>query len=222
VATRPPVAIVVLAKHPVPGRVKTRLAAAIGARAACTLYRAFVRDLAERLRPLGLPVWWAFTPPSAPFARLVATRRCFPQRAGDLGARIAHAIRTVHAATGGPVIALGADMPHVSGRELERAARALARGTDVVIGPATDGGYWAIGLRVPARAPFADIAWGSDRVLAATRRRCRALGLSVLELARGFDVDDARDLAALARRVRRGRPALPRTRAALARLTPRA
>jgi rSAM/selenodomain-associated transferase 1 len=220
-ARRPRVAIVVLAKHPVAGRVKTRLAATIGAPASCALYRGFVRDLAARLARMRVPVWWAFTPSTAPFARLVGTRRCFAQRGTDLGRRIHHAIESVHRTSGGPVIALGADMPHVARREIERAGRALAREADVVLGPADDGGYYLLGVRVPERGLFVDVAWGTADVAAATRRRCRALGLSLVELAAGFDVDGIRELAALARIARRRPREYRHTRAALRRLTRR-
>ncbi len=221
VARRVP-AIVVLAKHPTAGRVKTRLAAVVGKEAACRLYAAFVRDLAARLRRSGRPVWWAYTPARAPFARLVGTRRCFAQRGGDLGARIHHALATVHRSTGGPVIALGADMPHVSLRELARAAAALERGVDVVLGPARDGGYYLVGVRSPTRRLFTDVPWSTPRVFAATRRRCRALGVSVVELASGFDVDGPGDLAPLARLVGRRARDLPHTRRALRSLSRRA
>ena len=196
------VAIVVLAKHPVPGRVKTRLAAALGDQAACALYRAFVVDLAVRLHRTQFAVWWAFTPTDAPFARLVRSRRCFPQRPGDLGRRILHAIRSVEAHGASGVLAIGADAPHVRVRELARAARALERGADVVLGPAADGGYWLVGTRMPAPpALFTGIPWSTARVLAATRRRARALGLTATEVALEFDVDAPRDLARLRRLV---------------------
>ena len=197
------VAIVVLAKHPVAGRVKTRLAAAVGDDAACALYRAFVVDLAARLRRTRFAVWWAFTPADAPFARLVGSRRCFAQCPGNLGRRIAHAIRAVEGRGAIGVLALGADAPHVSIRELERAARALEHGADVVLGPAADGGYYPVGTRAPVRrALFAAIPWSTARVLAATRRRCRGLGLRRAEVARDFDVDGPRDLARLRRLIR--------------------
>jgi rSAM/selenodomain-associated transferase 1 len=202
--------------------VKTRLAGAIGADAATALYRAFVLDLARRLRRTRLPVWWAFTPGSAPFAALVRSRRCFPQRGRDLGARIHHALRTAGARSGGPVLAIGADAPHVSARELLRAARALERGADIVLGPAVDGGYWLIGMRTPRRALFERVPWSTRRVAAVTRRRCRAHGLSCVEVARDFDVDDLDGLAALARIVQRRRREFPNMRAVLRRLNRRA
>ena len=221
-ARRPAAAIVVLARHPVPGQVKTRLAAAVGPLAACALYRGFVLDLAGRLRGAPFAVWWAFTPGSAPFARLVGTRRCFVQRGRDLGARIHHALRTVHRRTRGPVIALGADLPHVSRREIVRAARALTRGAEVVLGPAQDGGYYLIGLRTPRAGLFDAIAWSTPGVAAATRRRCRTLGLAVVEVAADFDVDGPEDLAALARIAGRRPHEFPHTRAALRALSRRA
>src|SRR5262249_55483324 len=76
--------VLVMAKHPAPGAVKTRLAAQIGDAAACRLYDAFVRDLAARLATLEFPLTWAFWPPDAPFQTLVPGARCVPQAGGDL------------------------------------------------------------------------------------------------------------------------------------------
>jgi hypothetical protein len=208
-------AVVVLAKHPVAGHVKTRLAATIGAAEACRLYEGFVRDLALRLRRGRLAAWWAFTPASAPFERLVGTRRCFAQRGSDLGRRIDHALSVVHRRTGRAVIVLGADMPHVSLREINRARTALARGADAVLGPATDGGYYLIGLRAPRRELFRGVAWGTPDVASATRRRCRELGMCLTELRVDFDVDEMRDIEALTRRVRRRPQEFPHTRMVL-------
>jgi glycosyltransferase A (GT-A) superfamily protein (DUF2064 family) len=128
----------------------------------------------------------------------------------------------VGALEGGPVVVLGADAPHVALRAIGAAARALARGADVALGPAADGGYWLIGVRQPCRALFDDVAWSTPGVLAATRRRVRALGLRCVEVAPGWDVDDSPDLARLARLVRRRPGEFPHTRAALARLSRRA
>ncbi len=214
-------AVVVLAKFPQPGRVKTRLAAMVGAEAACALYDAFVRDLAGRLRGAGVPVWWAFTPPASPFASLVRSPRCFPQARGDLGARMHHAVRTVTARVAGPVVVLGADAPHVDLGEVRRALGALRLGADVVLGPARDGGYYLIGLRAPCRAVFADVPWSTRRVAAATRARCRARGLRCLEVATDFDVDGPDDLRTLAAYVARRPRELPRTRTGLAEITRR-
>src|SRR5262249_49763254 len=84
--------VLVMARFPSPGSVKTRLASQIGAAAAYRLYDAFVRDLAERLDALDLPLTWAFWPPDAPFPMLFPGRHCVPQSGADLGGRMEHGV----------------------------------------------------------------------------------------------------------------------------------
>ena len=211
-----------MAKHPVPGRVKTRLAAALGADAACALYRAFVLDLAERLGALPYAVTWAYTPGDAPFAALLPRARCRPQRGRDLGERLAAAIADELAAGPGPVLAIGADAPHLPETALAEAASALGRDADVVLGPAADGGYYLIGLRAPAPGLFAGIDWSTDGVLEATLARAQAAALAVHFLPPSFDVDRPADLVLLRTLVERGEVHLPRTSDLLAGLDLRA
>jgi len=204
-----------MAKHPEPGRVKTRLAAAFGAERACALYRAFVLDLAERLRTLPYAVTWAFWPAAAPFADVLPGVRCRPQRGRDLGERLAGAVAAAFAEAPGPVLVIGADAPHVPAESLAEAARALGGTADVVLGPAEDGGYYLIGLREPADL-FAGIAWSTPSVLAATRGRAERLGLRTHLLPPSFDVDEPADLLRLRALLDRGDAYLPRTAALLA------
>lgn len=117
-----------------------------------------------------------------------------------------------------PVIVVGADAPHLEPARLTEAAAALAAGADVVLGPATDGGYYLIGLREACPALFRDIAWGSSAVLDATLARARASGLRVHLLPPTFDVDDTDGLAALRALLAAGGAELPRTAAILAEL----
>ena len=121
-------------------------------------------------------------------------------------------------ATDVPVITIGADAPHLDPARLTETAEALAGDADVVLGPATDGGYYLIALRAPCPSLFRDIAWGSSGVLDATLARARDSGLRVHLLAPTFDVDDADGLAALRALLARGDAALPRTAAVLAAL----
>jgi rSAM/selenodomain-associated transferase 1 len=199
-----------MAKHPAPGRVKTRLAATLGAERACALYRAFVLDLAERLDALAYDVTWAYWPATAPFATLLPRARCWPQRGADLGERMANAV----AECGGPAVVIGADAPHVPAARLEEAVGALAADADLVLGPADDGGYYLIGLRAPRPPVFTGVPWGTDRVLAETL--ARAGGLRTLLLEPCFDVDTPADLTRLSGVLTRGDVALPRTAALLA------
>ena len=211
-----------MVKHPAPGRVKTRLAAAVGPRTAADLSRAFVRDLAARLATLPYAVTWAYWPRGASFRALLGRRparwRCRLQRGRDLGERMAHAIRDELARGRGPVVVLGADAPHVSTAALAEAAARLTAGADLVLGPAIDGGYYLIGVKAWRQSLFRDIRWGSDGVFAATQRRARRLGLRTHLLPPTFDVDEGADLKRLAVLIARGAVDLPRTATILARL----
>jgi rSAM/selenodomain-associated transferase 1 len=217
-APRSDARLIVMAKYPEPGRVKTRLATTLGDEPVCALYRAFVLDLADRLARLPYEVIWAYDPAPAPFATLLPGARCVAQVEGDLGARMAHAVAAAFDERPGPVMVLGADVPHVSAGCLEEAA-AVAAGR-VVLGPAEDGGYYLIALARPAPELFADVPWGGDGVLRATQDRARRLGLETHLLPVTFDVDEAGDVGRLRALLETGAVALPRTAAVLASLHP--
>jgi glycosyltransferase A (GT-A) superfamily protein (DUF2064 family) len=109
------------------------------------------------------------------------------QPAGDLGARMLAAMH-------GPTLVIGTDCPAFTPETLHAAARALAN-TDVVLIPAEDGGYVLIGARAAYPALFTGITWGSAAVLAETRTRVQASGLTSTELPTIWDVDTEADLA---------------------------
>jgi rSAM/selenodomain-associated transferase 1 len=201
-----------MARHPIPGRVKTRLARALGPETACALYRAFVLDLADRLRVLPWRVTWAYEPASAPFPALLPGARCRAQEGGDLGARMAAAVAAEFADGAPSVVVLGADVPHIPRMRIEGAVRALSD-VDVVLGPAEDGGYYLIGVRRPLPELFRGIAWGTAEVLATTRARAAAAGLQVRLLPVTFDVDEPADISRLRALLARGEVDLPRTAA---------
>jgi uncharacterized protein len=214
-SVQPQAQVLVMAKYPSPGSAKTRLGAQIGFQAACRLSEAFIRDLADRLAAMALPVTWAFWPPTAPFAELVPGQRCVPQAGDHLGERLEVGMEECLAALHLPVLAIGTDAPHVDGAAMRQGAEALAGGADVVLGPATDGGYYLIGLRAPQPSLFRDIAWGSSSVLEATLERARRAGLRVHLLPTTFDVDDEAGLEELRILLARGTITLPHTAAAL-------
>ncbi|MGH7531116.1 MAG: TIGR04282 family arsenosugar biosynthesis glycosyltransferase [Gemmatimonadales bacterium] len=193
--------LAVFVKAPVPGHVKTRLAAAIGSRRAAALYR---RIAHATVRAAGrgahqTVVWYA--PPghgSVVRAWLEGTGvlRFEPQPAGDLGGRLA-AMFACHFQEGaGRVVAIGSDCPGLEPRLIESAFDALGR-RDVVLGPAHDGGYYLIGLRAPAAPLFQGIAWSSSRVFGETVARLRALRLSHQLLPALRDLDTLADAHAL-------------------------
>jgi len=210
-------ALIVMARYPEPGRVKTRLAASIGDAAAVALYRAFLDDLRARLAWHRSWVFhWAFEPVGSPFrAELAAETAAFAQVEGDLGARM-HGAMT-RGLRGGAlrVVLIGSDVPHVPLSTLEEAFRRLSAGADLVVGPAEDGGYYMIGSRsVPP--VFEDIRWGGKDVLAATLAAARRNRIEPVLLEEQYDVDDIGALERLQADMASGRVVdLPATRTAL-------
>jgi hypothetical protein len=187
----------VLAKAPRPGRSKTRLCPPCSARDAAALARAALADTldavlatpaARRVLVLDGPVGdWL-----APGIEVVA------QRGAGLDERLAHAFADV----GGPALLVGMDTPQVTQDDLARGLERLAApGVDAVLGPAADGGYWAIGLREAQPRAFLGVPMSTAWTGRAQHARLRRLGLCVALLPALRDVDriaDARAVAALA------------------------
>jgi len=193
VRLRPP-RIALLLKAPSLGAVKTRLAATVGEKRALAIYR----QLTER-QVLALPSGWSvtiyFDPPEAreQMARWLDPLReglnYTAQGAGDLGARLTAAFAAEFARAPGPVLAIGGDCPGLDGAMLESGLRALTS-HDVVLGPATDGGYYLIGLQQACPELFTDIAWSTPEVLTQTRARIATAAFTSAELPPLDDVDD--------------------------------
>ncbi len=186
--------LVVFARYPVPGRVKTRLAARIGPEAAARLYEAFVRDLAARFSASPFAVRWAVAPPDPGFAAHfgLAPEACREQLGEDLGARMLQAFRSELGGGPAPVVLVGSDLPQLSATRVVEAFSHLGS-ADVVLGPACDGGYYLIAMREPHDL-FSGIAWSTASVCGATEARAASLGLSVVRLEADFDVDESDDL----------------------------
>lgn len=197
--------LVVFARCPEPGRVKTRLARAVGDEAAAALYAAFVADLRDRFSAVPFAVRWAVAPPDTGFAARfdLADDATFAQQGDDLGARMHAAFARVRDGGFARCVLIGSDMPQLALATVERAFAALDE-TDLVLGPARDGGYWLIAARRPLEV-FDGIAWGTRDVLAATRARAAERRLTVTLLDEDFDVDEADDLARLEELLRDGR-----------------
>ena len=199
--TAVPVALALLAKAPVAGRVKTRLCPPCSPQEAAALARAALEDTLEAMlsTPGTTPV---VVLDGEPGDWLPDGIPVVAQRSGDLGDRLQGALDDV----GGPVLVIGMDTPQVAAPLLATAASALlAPGTDAVLGPAADGGYWLIGVRAPQPGLFTGVAMSVDTTAYEQRARLRALGLTWTELEVLRDVDgiaDAREVAATAPRSR--------------------
>lgn len=213
-------AIGVLAKAPVPGLAKTRLAAAFGAKAAAQLAAAMLLDTASLVRRCGLPAYLIVTPAEhcASVSSLVDLPG-LPQAEGDLGERMAAAFAALFALGHAPVVLIGTDTPHLPPAHL-REILDLATGEPnvAVIGPAEDGGYWAIALSRAAPALFTGIPWSSADVLEATRLAAMRAGVALRHGPLCYDIDTSDDLARLYASEGAEPDRAPRTRAAAAAL----
>ncbi len=186
--------IAVIAKSPERGRVKTRLAAAVGDDAALSVYRALLAHTAQVLTAWegSVEVFWAgddrlmATSPIGRFPRS-------PQVEGGLGARLAGmctAVLTRRADSG--VIVIASDCAELQLAHLLELA-AIMRDDRLAIGPALDGGYYLVAVRAAQPALFQDIPWSADDTLARTLEAARAAGLRVRLLAPRADVDSGAD-----------------------------
>ncbi len=184
----------VFARQPRLGRVKRRLAAGIGAVAALRFYRSTLARLLRRVARDGRwTLWLVVAPDGAAGPRgwpaEAARARFRPQGRGDLGARMARALRTLPP---GPAVLVGSDIPDVDAARVAAGFRALGRAA-YVFGPAEDGGYWLVGARRVAALPaglFRGVRWSTEHALADTLATLPR-GASVGFADRLADVDDA-------------------------------
>ncbi len=189
--------LLVFVKEPSPGLVKTRLAEAIGAKAAAELYRLLAEEVRRNTAPLADEYrrLWFFTPPEARPAMdaWLAGETLIVQIPGDLGARMAAALAEAFRRGAERVLLIGTDVLGLS-RALLSEAFASLRDHDLVLGPAHDGGYYLVGLNRPQPGLFTGIAWSTPSVLGATVERASALGLGVRLLTPLADLDTLEDL----------------------------
>jgi len=217
--TTAPGTICVFAKPPRPGRVKTRLAPALGEEGAARLARAFLADTWATVAALdwARPVL-ASTEADRQSLGLPPDAALWLQGEGDLGDRmervLARALREAPWA-----VVVGTDSPGLPSTLLAEGRDALER-ADAVLGPTPDGGYYLIGLRRCPPGLLAGLPWSQPSTLAATRARLESHGLTVALLPPFFDVDTPRDLPRLAVWLGQRPDAAPATREALRTVSP--
>jgi rSAM/selenodomain-associated transferase 1 len=204
-AEAPGWALIVFARAPVEGEVKTRLIPALGVEGATRLHRQLLARTLERAcaaRGARVELWIAGDT-GHPFVAECARRfglPVFPQQGADLGERMAAALALPRAADPGAArVLIGTDCPAQTAGDLEQARAALAS-HDVVLQPARDGGYVLIGLKRPQPGLFEAVGWGGPRVTAQTLQRAASLGLSVQRLRPLPDLDTEADLQAARQR----------------------
>jgi len=210
-------AVVLMAKAPVPGRVKTRLCPPLAPAEAARLYACMLGDAAEEISSVGRIARYLFldrpvaanTLRGAPFSSFER----FPQRGKDLGEKMWDAAATAFRRGARRVVIVGADCPSLSAGTVRRAFLELSTGASVVFGPSVDGGYYLVGLSSPDERLFRGFRWSTAEVLRNAVARCRILSAPFSFLPPGRDVDTGEDLLVLREWAgTHARPACPRTR----------
>jgi len=186
-------AVVVFAREPSAGQVKTRLAAAIGEVAASRVYGVLLERTLAVVAGAGVDLVVSFAEAPSPAWTGDCAHRWEVQRGHDLGERMLDAFGRRFAEGFDRVVIVGSDCPLLEMRHLTGAADAL-RDTPVILGPATDGGYWLVAQRRPGVDLFTGIPWSSPDTLAATRQRLEGLGVAWLEIDALDDIDIEGDL----------------------------
>lgn len=194
--------LLVFARPPVAGQVKSRLSPALPQALAADLYHAISADAFEALRAAaadGRTVWWSTGDEPAPagFERRL-------QQGADLGERLLHAFAETFAAGATHALVVASDTPAMNAAHVDRAFAQLDR-YDLVVGPAHDGGYWCLGLKRQAPELFRDVPWSTNHVLATTLARARHAGQSMTLADTLDDVDTPADLARVVGLVAAGR-----------------
>ena len=222
--------VVLFAREPSPGQVKTRLARQIGEGPAAALYSAFLEDLAATLPD---PERWAAVlahaePGPGPFLRRTFRRpwSFVPQGEGSLGARLARAFEGALAGDRAHLLVAGSDAPTLTKGDIESAFRAMEDGAEIVFAPSHDGGFSLVGVasaeaglgRPGERTPgdfLEGVRWSTQFALEDARGAAERLGRRVALLAPVPDVDLLEDLPALSSFLSKNLSLLPATRRAI-------
>ena len=209
----------IMARAPIAGHCKTRLAAALGDEAAAELYRAMLLDSLDVFGRVGATRLAVMTAPEhdgiAVMRALVPPEwEVVAQEGAGLGARLAHAFRTL-GQDADAVVLVDSDSPTVAAAPVAHALARFSGPRRALMGPCDDGGYYLIGLTTQELGILDGITWSTTKVADETRARCAALGLALEELPPAYDVDRPEDLERLRAELAHNPERAPRTARAL-------
>lgn len=191
--------LLVFAKAPIAGLAKTRLIPALGKKGAAKLHQKLAIQtlkMATQHAQFSVELWCA---PDTKHPFFKQCQKEFPitlhqQPSGDLGERMAHALKQILQKNSYSII-IGTDCPPLTQELIQRTFKLLDNGYDSVLIPAIDGGYVLLGLRHFSDSLFTNIEWGTEKVLSTTRQRLRQLQWRWYELPHLWDLDEPIDLA---------------------------
>ena len=216
-------ALIVFVKSPIAGNVKTRLIPHLTSEESAGLYRCFVVDILNALEPLAQDgrLVVAYEPSSRmPDLSWTGFRRppeFFRQEGKSLGERLGHAFGVAFGRGCRQVVIIGSDSPTLPPAYVDQAFAAL-NDADIVLGPATDGGYYLIGLSRPCLKLFDNVAWSTDQVFERTARNAQDVGYRLRVLPEHYDIDTVADLIVLHRELAAKSSLTPQTRRFLSNL----
>ncbi|MFW5972838.1 MAG: TIGR04282 family arsenosugar biosynthesis glycosyltransferase, partial [Bacteroidota bacterium] len=206
-----PNALIVLARVPKPGRVKSRLAASIGNEAAAALYEAFLADAMGQYERLDVDVRLYLAPTESEDVSLASSFEVpvFWQSAGDFGTRMLISLAETFAAGYERAAVIGSDHPTLPSEFIQMAFDVLDQPLSASIGPTSDGGYYLLAMNDLFPTLFSGIKYGRSDVLEKTLERAATAVTHLTVLPEWYDVDDASDLPRLAADLA-GRESAPR------------
>lgn len=189
--------LIVFAKEPEKGKVKTRLQEYLTKTICVNLYKAFLRDtldLTEKIACEYKILAYDSRGKSPRYLKTIAPRHTFYKQKGDgLGERMHNAFKFAKNAGASKMVIIGSDSPILPASSIKKAFDLLGR-ADAVLGPSLDGGYYLIGLKLPCAGLFKGIRWSSPTVLRETIKNARKLKKSVALLGKRYDIDDVKAL----------------------------
>jgi len=214
-------ALLVFAKPPEPGTVKTRLTSALSEAEAAELYTAFLQDALAQYEGLRVDVRLYLAgeaPAVAAWVEEETTATLHQQHGPGLGKRMARAFVESFAAGYERLVIIGTDHPSLPSAFIEQAFAWLHTPRAVTLGPSTDGGYYLLGMNDYFPELFHDMTYSHGEVFTQTLHRAQDAGGHVTVLPLWYDVDDPQDLRELAADLEEGAPhSAPRTRRVLQR-----
>lgn len=191
--------LLIFARYPAAGKVKTRLIPAVGAEGAARIYREMAEHtlnqvrVAAQIKGISSQLWFTGDNQDALRHWLGQALAYYPQPDGDLGDRLIFAFQSAFGEGHRAVVAIGTDCPSLNSEIMMEAFDGLAN-HDLVLGPATDGGYYLIGLKRPIPDVFRGIAWSTAEVLRQTEAVAERLSLTQYHLPKLTDIDNPEDL----------------------------
>ncbi len=195
-----PACLIIFAKEPELGRVKTRLGTLLSAQDCLGLYKAFLKDTSALVGrvdcPLKILAYDVWQKQPRYLKKIFPQCIFYRQKGKNLGERMHQAFQYAQKFGARGTVIIGSDAPTLPAEYIKQAFKRLSK-KDVVLGPSYDGGYYLIGVNAPCQNLFKDVAWSCDQVLKTTLQNAESLGKRVCLLKKWWDIDDAEGLKSL-------------------------